>query len=118
MIPDQTVAAANAMAPVVKKLEATLLAQAALEAAAQFLRAQALEELLTPEALERARKVVEDELIDWRDEGRFVLRRNGLAIRNKDGSGSEIIRFGFEDGLRIAVRDNLRAASERDGKGQ
>lgn len=45
MIPEQALkAAAKAMAPVVKELEATLLARAALEAAAPFLRAQALED--------------------------------------------------------------------------
>ncbi len=45
MIPDEAVkAAALAMAPVAKGLEATILAQAALTAAAPFLRAQALED--------------------------------------------------------------------------
>lgn len=43
MIPQEALTAAvKAMAPVVKELEATLLAQAALEAAAPYLRAQAL----------------------------------------------------------------------------
>lgn len=90
---------------------------AALAAAGFGLRAQALEDLLSPESLEHARKAVEDELIDWRDSGLFMLRNNGLAVRNKDGSGSEIIRFGFEDGLRIAVKDHIaRAAAERGGE--
>lgn len=71
-----------------------------------------LNDLLTPEAMERARKVVEDELIDWRDSGLFTLRNNGLAVRNKDGSGSEIIRFGFEDGLRIAIKDRIALLTE------
>lgn len=77
---------------------------------------EALEDLLAAESLERARKIIEDELIDWRDSGLFMLRNNGLAVRNKDGSGSEIIRFGFEDGLRIAVKDHAaRAAGMRQG---
>lgn len=66
-----------------------------------------LRDLLEPEALERARKLVEDELIDWRDSGLFTLRNNGLSVRNKDGSGSEIIRFGFEAGLQLVIKDRI-----------
>lgn len=76
--------------------------------------AAALRELAdSPEAKERARKLVEDELVAWRDSGMFLLRRNGLAIRNKDGSGSEIIRFGFEMGWAMALKaeaDRIEAA--------
>lgn len=58
----------------------------------------------SPEARERARLLIEKELVEWRDSGLFTLRRNGLAIRNKDGSGSEIIRFGFEMGYSMALK--------------
>jgi hypothetical protein len=68
--------------------------------------------LTTDEAAERARRVVEDELVDWRDEMRFVIRRNGLVIHDKDGRPSPIIRFGFEVGWLIALRDALSRMSE------
>ena len=51
-----------------------------------------------------ARKAIEDELIEWRDNGMFVLRNNGFTIRYKDGSPNEIIRFGPEVGVRIALK--------------
>jgi hypothetical protein len=89
--------------------------RAALEAAGEHLvadlRLEVLGELITDEALERSRKLIEDELIEWRDEGRFMLRNNGLAIRNRDGSGSEIIRFGFEMGLRMVINDRMAAVT-------
>ena len=69
-----------------------------------------LASLLTDEALEQSRKIVEDELIEWRDEGRFMLRNNGLTIRQVDGSGSEIIRFGFEMGMRLAINKHIAVA--------
>lgn len=68
---------------------------------------EALEELITEDSLEDARFQIEEELVGWRDAGLFTLRRNGLSIRNKDGSGSEIIRFGFEDGFRQVIRRRL-----------
>lgn len=61
-----------------------------------------------------ARAAIEDELVRWRDDGMFVLRNNGFTIRYKDGSPSEVIRFGPEVGVRIALRalaDHLEAAS-------
>ncbi len=78
-------------------------------------RIDALGGLLTDEALERARQLIEAELIEWRDECRFMLRNNGLAVRNKDGSGSEIIRFGFEMGLRMVINDHMAAAVRGEG---
>ena len=59
--------------------------------------------------LEIGRKAIEDELIEWRDSRRSELRNNGFAVREKDGSASEIIRFGPEWGLWIAL--NAIAAS-------
>lgn len=51
-----------------------------------------------------ARKAIEDKLIEWRDSGMFVLRNNGFTIRYADGTPNEIIRFGPEVGVRIALK--------------
>ena len=51
-----------------------------------------------------ARRAIEDELVQWRDDGMFVLRNNGFAIKHKDGTPSDVIRFGPEVGVRIALR--------------
>lgn len=59
---------------------------------------------LTEDDYETARMTVEDELVEWRDSGLFTLRNNGLTIRGQDGSDSSIIRFGFEVGMRLAVK--------------
>lgn len=66
-----------------------------------------LEELASAEVSEWARKRVEDELVEWRDEQRFMMRRNGLTIRNQDGSSSDIIRFGFEMAWAMCLREKL-----------
>ena len=50
-----------------------------------------------------ARLAIEDELVDWRDMGLFVVRNNGFSINFADGSPSGIIRFGPEAGVRIAL---------------
>lgn len=70
--------------------------------------------LADDEALvEAARKAIEDELIDWRDEGRFMLCGNGFTVREKDGSPSEIIRFRTDLGFRIGLRALTAALTER-----
>ena len=58
-----------------------------------------------PALLEIGRKAVEDVLIDSRDSriSQF-LRGNGLVIREKDGTPSDIIRIGTEDALRIGIQ--------------
>ena len=59
-----------------------------------------------------ARAAIEDELVKWRDDGMFVLRNNGFTIKYADGAPSEVIRFGPEVGVRIALRalaDHLEA---------
>ena len=54
--------------------------------------------------MEVGRKAVEDELVEWRDARRSVLRNNGYTIREKDGSRpAPFIRFGIEFGHRIAL---------------
>jgi hypothetical protein len=61
-----------------------------------------------------ARKAIEDELVEWRDAGRFVLRNNGFTIKFEDGTPNSIIRFGPEHGVRIALlalADHLEATS-------
>ncbi len=56
------------------------------------------------ELLEVGRKAIEDTLIKWRDARLSqMLRGNGFVVKEKDGSASSIIRFGPEDGLRIAI---------------
>jgi hypothetical protein len=62
-------------------------------------------ESLTDADFEIARKAVEDVLIDWRDSRLSELgRRNGLAVYEKDGTESCIIRFGMEVAMRIGVK--------------
>jgi hypothetical protein len=56
------------------------------------------------ETLEVARLAIEDELVEWRDERRSVLRNNGFAIKERDGSPSDVIRLSTEMGLRIGLR--------------
>ena len=61
-----------------------------------------------------ARRAIEDELVEWRDECRFMLRNNGFVINERDGSPSHVIRFGPEVGVRIALlalADHVEAQS-------
>jgi hypothetical protein len=55
--------------------------------------------------IEVGRKAIEDTLIEWRDSRLSELSRgNGLVVREADGTPSEVIRFGPETALRIALR--------------
>jgi hypothetical protein len=65
------------------------------------------------ELLEVMRKAIEDELIDWRDEMRFMVCGNGFSIREKDGSPSPIIRFRTDIGLRIALNALAKHLAEQ-----
>lgn len=58
---------------------------------------------LAESEIELARKTVEDALIDFRNSRVSTLRNNGLCVKEKDGTPSDIIRFGFEYGLMIAI---------------
>jgi hypothetical protein len=73
-----------------------------------------------PELLEIARKAIEDELIEYRDSGIGILRRNGLVVYGKDGSPSSIIRFGSEHGLQLGLQEIAahlkRGGTVSDGK--
>jgi hypothetical protein len=67
--------------------------------------ASALRALADDDALlEVGRKAIEDALVEWRDSRISTLRSNGFVIRERDGGGSSTIRFGPEDGLRIALK--------------
>lgn len=56
------------------------------------------------ELLEIGRLAIEDELVEWRDSRRSMLRNNGFVIKERDGKESHIIRFGAEQGINIALR--------------
>lgn len=60
-------------------------------------------------ALEIARREVEDVLVDFRDNGRFMIGGNGFVIRNQDGSPSEIMRLSTAFGLRTGIKAYLAA---------
>jgi hypothetical protein len=64
--------------------------------------------------LDVGRKAIEDVLITWRD-GRLseLGRRNGLVIREKDGTASDVIRFGPEAALRIGLLAIAKHLEER-----
>lgn len=69
------------------------------------------------ELMEVGRKAVENELVEWRDNTRFMPRNNGLTIRNRDGSESGIVRFGPEVGVAIALRaiaEHLETKAQND----
>lgn len=59
------------------------------------------------EALEVARRAVEDTLIEFRDARISVVAGNGLVVREYDGLPSDVIRLSTRDGLRIGIRAYL-----------
>jgi len=63
-------------------------------------------------ALTMAHKAIEDVLIECRD-GRLSVMgpANGFVVKERDGLPSGIMRLGTRDGLRIAVKAYLAAAS-------
>ena len=71
-----------------------------------------------PQLMELGRFTVENELVEWRDSRLSELgRNNGLTIKEYDGSPSSIIRFGFENGLRLAlfaIADELEEEENND----
>jgi len=78
-------------------------------------KAKVLKEIAeSPELLEIGRKAIEDVLVEWRD-GRMMeipRRGDGFSIREKDSTPSDIIRFGPEFGLRIALREIAKRIAE------
>lgn len=63
--------------------------------------------------LEVGRKAVEDALIASRDCRLFMLRNNGFVIKEKNGSPSNVIRFGTEVGVQIALRAIAKYLEEK-----
>jgi hypothetical protein len=57
-----------------------------------------------PELLEIGRTAVEDALVELRDHRLSVAYGNGLVIRERDGSPSDVIRLGTADALKIALK--------------
>lgn len=57
----------------------------------------------SPELLEVGRKAIEDTLVSFRDDRLAVLGNNGLVIKERDGTPSDIIRLGTEHALKIGL---------------
>lgn len=57
-----------------------------------------------PELMAAVHLKIENMLIDMRDSGTFTGNANGLAVREADGSPSDIIRIGTRWAVQIAVR--------------
>lgn len=54
--------------------------------------------------IDRAHVAIEDALLEWRDARRSQpFAGNGLVVRERDGTPSDIIRLRVPDALRIAV---------------
>lgn len=72
---------------------------------------------LSDEEYEIARRAVEDKLVELRDARIAVIRRNGLAIADRNGNPSPIIRMGIEEGIRIGLEAiaEHRKAKANDG---
>jgi hypothetical protein len=66
------------------------------------------------ELLEVGRKAIEDELIIFRDRRIFMLRNNGFVCKEMDGRDSHIIRFGPEDGIRIALKAIIKHLESKE----
>lgn len=65
---------------------------------------------LDEEALTAAHLAVENVLVDFRDRRiSSFTARNGLVIREYDGTVSDVIRLGTREGLEIGIRAYLRA---------
>lgn len=63
----------------------------------------------SPELIEVGRKAIEDELIEMRDSRIGILNRgNGLVVRERDGSPSDIIRLGTDHALLIGFKAILK----------
>lgn len=65
--------------------------------------------------LEAGRKAVEDTLVEWRDRRISEIGRgNGCVIWERDGTKSDVIRFGPETALRIGYRALFDAYNPED----
>lgn len=55
------------------------------------------------ETIEKARLAIENELIEYRDSGIFVMNNNGLTVNNRDGSRSDIRRMSTAMGVHTTL---------------
>ena len=69
--------------------------------------------LLTDEEYEIARRAVEDVLVELRDCRIFVMRSNGLCIRERDGTPSAFVRMGTETAISIGLEAVRKSRAER-----
>jgi hypothetical protein len=70
-----------------------------------------------PVLLEVGRRAIEDTLVSFRDARISVLNRNnGLVIRERNGTASDIIRLGPEDALRIGLKAIIKFLNEGSDK--
>lgn len=67
------------------------------------------------ELLEIGRLSVENELIQLRNLRIFQIRNNGLVIKEEDGTGSNVIRFGPETCLKIGLQAIAKHLSKTGG---
>jgi len=61
------------------------------------------------EALEVARKHIEDILIEFRDARISIIGGNGFCVREEDGKPSPMMRLSTREGLRIGIKAYLEA---------
>jgi hypothetical protein len=71
---------------------------------------------VTPEDIEDARKLIEDQLVWMRDDHVYLVREgtyvgNGLVIRNKDGSESSVIRLRVNEAIEMAINAIMKKES-------
>jgi len=68
------------------------------------------------ELMTAAHLAIENKLIDLRDSGIMIgVHANGLVVRGKDGSASEVIRMGTRMGIVMALKaiaDHIEAPQE------
>ncbi len=65
-------------------------------------------------ALEVARKAVEDRLIEMRDSSMFMLSNNGFVCKSFDGTPSSIIRLSTAFGLQLGIEAYMAALETRN----
>lgn len=55
------------------------------------------------ELLEIGRKAIEDLVIEFRDSRIQVMRNNGVCCKERDGTPSDVIRFGPETAIKVGL---------------
>ncbi len=64
---------------------------------------------INKDALEVARKAVEERIIEMRDSGMFMLSNNGFVCNSFDGTPSSIIRLSTAFGLQLGIEAYMEA---------